>query len=327
VGNKLSYSDVLAAYVAEEPFYKWLVDIAIEKLEPALKTAVLTATVKGRAKTPESFATKAILKGYARPLEQIGDKAGVRVTTIYERDLPRIEGIVRRLFHVISTESKLDALAYNEFGYLGIHCDCRLFDTEAKGSLADLAGRRVEIQIRTMAQSAWAEVSHEQLYKPAADVPDELKRQIHRLVALVELFDSEVERFRAEAAGTPGFREAEALAPLSKRMLEEFGLSRRSDRQLSLLMAAALVPLYGDIAPSKLYDDVLKPWVDDHDEALRVQFEEAQALSSNPLYFQPEVFMIFERLDNDQARLRNSWPELVPSAWLNQLAEAWGHGG
>lgn len=282
-------------------------------------------TVKGRTKDPESFATKAILKGYDRPPEEIGDKAGIRATAVYERDLKTIEDIVRRLFHVIRTESKLDALAYNEFGYLGIHCDCTLLDHDANGEDADLRGKRLEIQIRTIVESAWAEVSHEQLYKPAADVPDDLKRQIHRLVALVELFDSEVERFRIAAAATPGYREAEALAPLARMMLERFGISRSPDRRLSLIMAAALVPLYGNLEPAQLFD-LIGPWIDAHHDALAVQFEEAQALPTNPLFLQPEVFLILERLDHDQARLRNRWPEQLPSVWLDEVADAWGQG-
>ncbi len=281
--------------------------------------------MKGRTKDPESFATKAILKGYDRPPEEIGDKAGIRATAVYERDLKTIEDIVRRLFHVIRTESKLDALAYNEFGYLGIHCDCTLLDHDANGEDADLRGKRLEIQIRTIVESAWAEVSHEQLYKPAADVPDDLKRQIHRLVALVELFDSEVERFRIAAAATPGYREAEALAPLARMMLERFGISRSPDRRLSLIMAAALVPLYGNLEPAQLFD-LIGPWIDAHHDALAVQFEEAQALPTNPLFLQPEVFLILERLDHDQARLRNRWPEQLPSVWLDEVADAWGQG-
>ncbi len=318
------YADIYRAYADERPIYDRLVVVVAEKLRTAITTAGIVADVKGRSKDPQSFATKALTKGYANPLEQIGDKAGVRVTVIYSDDVARVETIVREQLHVIRCESKLDALAYNEFGYLGLHCDAQLEDDdEALAVDGELAGRRVEVQIRTMVQSAWAEVSHEQLYKPPAEVPDELKRQIHRLVALVELFDGEVTRFRQEANSTPGYREAQALAPLQAELLERFDVRARPDRQLSLTMAAAVVPLY-DVAPEALYDDRLHAWIDDNEEGLRLQFEEAQALPTNPLFLQPEAFLLFERLSNDQARLRNAWPEEVPPAWYTDLAAAWG---
>jgi ppGpp synthetase/RelA/SpoT-type nucleotidyltranferase len=321
----VSYADLVNAYKAEQPLYDRVIAVAAPKLEAELKSAAISATVKGRSKEPDSFATKAMLKGYERPLEQIADKAGIRVVAIYERDLKTIEGMVRRLFHVISAESKLDALAYNEFGYLGIHCDCTLLPEDTAGQNADLAGRRLEIQIRTIVESAWAEVSHEQLYKPAAEVPDDLKRQIHRLVALVELFDAEVERFREAATATPGYREADVLVPLKQVLLERFGQARAWSGQLSRIMAAALVPLY-QVDVDEVYANVLASWIDANEDALSVQFTEAEALPSNPLFFQPEIFLILERLDNDRARLRNTWPNEVPAAWLEELAAAWGAG-
>jgi ppGpp synthetase/RelA/SpoT-type nucleotidyltranferase len=303
-----------------------LVATVVAKLEQKLAVADFDATVKGRTKEPTSFATKAILKGYARPLEQIRDKAGVRITVVYERDIGSAEAIVRNALHVIHTESKRDALAYNEFGYLGVHCDATLRPEDVVAADTELNDLRVEVQIRTIVQSAWAEVSHEQLYKPPADVPDGLKRQIHRLVALVELFDSEVERFRVSAAATPGYQEAEALVPLSGALLQRFGLTHAPDRRLSLLMAAALVPLYDGLAPVEIYPRVLRTWIEANEEALRIQFEEARVLPTNPLFIQPEVLMIFERLTNEEARLRKAWPDVIPPVWLDELADAWGSG-
>jgi ppGpp synthetase/RelA/SpoT-type nucleotidyltranferase len=320
-----SYAEIVRAYSDERDYYDRLVAIVVPLLKEAVEVTGIAAEIKGRTKEPRSFASKALLKGYVNPLAEIGDKAGVRVTVVYERDIERVETIVRRLLHVIRRESKLDALAFNEFGYLGVHFDTTLHAADTVGPNVDLDGRRIEVQIRTMVQSAWAEVSHEQLYKPPADVPDILKRQIHRLVALVELFDGEVTRFLDAAKATPGYREAEALAPLAAELLERFDVRARPDRQLSLTMAAAVVPLYG-LEPAEIYSAQLRDWIDANEASLRIQFEEAQALPTNPLFLQPESFLIFERLDAAQARLRNAWPADVPDAWYTELADAWGAG-
>jgi ppGpp synthetase/RelA/SpoT-type nucleotidyltranferase len=317
------YAALATAYEDERPLYEELARHLSGLLREEMERLALHTTVTGRAKEISSFVTKALLKGYADPLNEIGDKAGVRVTVVYAEDVPIVEEAVRRLLHVVGREQKLDALAYNETGYLGVHLDTRLRDEDVERLNVRLKGLRAEVQIRTMVQSAWAEVSHEQLYKPAAEVPDELKRQIYRLVSVVELFDLEVARFLDEARRTPGYAEAEALRPLGEELLQRFDIRRRADRQLSLTLAASLVPLYG-LAPDEVYPQVLADWISANEEALRVQFAEAAALALNPLIHQPEVFIIFERLSNDTRRLEEAWPERLPRAWLVDLAEAWG---
>jgi hypothetical protein len=154
-------------------------------------------------------------------------------------------------------------------------------------------------------------------------VPDDLKRQIHRLVALVELFDSEVSGFISSAQSLPGYREAEVLTPLAGELLQRFDVHTAPNRQLSRQIAAAVVPLYG-VDPALLYLEHLRAWIDENESALRVQFEEAQLLPSNPLFLQPESLLLFERLSNDQARLERAWPEDLPEAWYREIAEAWG---
>ena len=55
-----------------------------------------------------------------------------------------------------------------------------------------------EIQLRTLAQHIWAEVSHELQYKTKIDVPDNLIRPIYRASALLETVDLEFERLLVE---------------------------------------------------------------------------------------------------------------------------------
>jgi hypothetical protein len=93
-----------------------------------------------------------------------------------------------------------------------------------------------------------------------------------------------------------------------------------------LLTAAAVVPLFG-MSPNEIYEQSLRGWIDENEAALRIQFEEAQALPINPLFTQPEAFLIFERLTADQARLGNAWPADVPHVWYTDMADAWGVGG
>lgn len=317
---ELNYEAISEAFEAERSLLQEFVDFATSELKNAITGAGIHADVSGRVKEVDSFAVKALVgHRYENPLREIVDKAGLRIVVPYLRDVEPVEQLVRELFVVIKTEQKRDALAYNEAGYLGLHLDIRLHDEQAI-SYPDFAELRLELQVRTIAEGAWAEVTHNNLYKPPADLPDDLKRRIYRLVGLVELFDNEIERFLAEAEATPGFNEAFVTAPLSGVLLRRFGVTRKPDRQLCLLLGASLVPLYGQ--PTAQVVDRVEEWIDSRVDQLRDLFQKARP-SSSPLTFQPEVFLILERLENDRAHLIEAWPSEVPFEWVEQLAGAW----
>jgi ppGpp synthetase/RelA/SpoT-type nucleotidyltranferase len=323
-----NFSEVVAAYEAEYEDYKKLARFAERHLQDSIKAAGLyTMPVTGRAKDPISFGVKACVgRKYTNPLHQITDKAGVRVMVIYERDVDATVDVVKQTFSCLKVERKLDALDYDENGYLGTHLDVQLTADQAAGEFATLAGRTFEVQVRTMVQSAWAEVSHAQLYKPPADVPNELKRRIFRLVALAELFDSEVEAFRREAQQTEGYREAATVVGLAVRMAT-LGSTRSPNRQLTSELTAAIVPLY-DRSPEEVITAVER-FIDDNECGLRTIIGEAEELTAkdvNPLLVQPELPMICERLEHDRVRLEHAWPQAAPQEWLDDLAEKWGVG-
>lgn len=323
-----TFSEVVAAYEAEYEDYKLLAEFAGVELQKAVRAAGLyTLPVTGRAKEPTSFGIKACVgRKYDDPLEDITDKAGVRVMVIYERDVERAVKAVKATFTCLKVDRKLDALDYRENGYLGTHLDVQLTAEQATGELAAMAGRTFEVQVRTLAQGAWAEVSHAQLYKPPADVPAELKRRIFRLVALVELFDNEVEAFRREAEQTPGYSEAATVAGLGV-LLASLGNTRGPNRQLTAELAAAIVPLYD--APPEEVTATVEAFAVENEAGLRnviAEAEQGPGKDLNPLLVQPELPMVCERLEHDRIRLEHAWPLAVPTEWLEDLAEKWGVG-
>jgi len=150
------YQEVLAAYERERPLYVELVGHTVVALQRAINTAGLhTLPVTGRTKESRSFAIKACVGcRYDRPLEQITDKAGVRVTVVYQRDLHTIVEIVKRTFTVLSIERKLDALDYDRNGYLGTHIQARLTAEQIAATRTELDGLQFEVQVRTRSPKA-----------------------------------------------------------------------------------------------------------------------------------------------------------------------------
>jgi ppGpp synthetase/RelA/SpoT-type nucleotidyltranferase len=324
----VSYSEVVAAYEEEYPTFVALATAVEDILDTQLREAGLHALpVTARAKDPVSFGIKACVgRKYDNPLAQIEDKAGARITVIYERDVDAVVSLVQQTFTTSPPERKLDALDFDQNGYLGTHLNATLTQEQVAASDPAFAERVFEIQVRTVAQTAWAEVSHAQLYKPSAEVPKELKRRIYRLVALVELFDSEVEQFLVEASTTDGYKEAAALAGLIP-ILTRLGNTRRADRQLTAELGAAVVPLYEQ--ETEAVKRILHDFAAAREAPLRTIIAESESLEAqhvNPLLGQPELPMLCERLENDRINLEHAWPVGVPYEWLDDLAEKWGLG-
>jgi hypothetical protein len=186
----------------------------------------------------------------------------------------------------------------------------------------DLAELVAEVQIHTKAQSAWAVVSHDLLYKSPLDTPSDLKRTITRLVALVELFDGEVARFQEELRAHPDFAEMQVLEPLDD-LLVEF-TDRRPDKALSAMVLPPLVRLHG-VSPEGFISSVVE-FVETHrDELSSIYTQYADDYRATPLLFQPEAFVIFASLALDPYQLREVWPSnLLPIELLESMANIWG---
>jgi putative GTP pyrophosphokinase len=319
----MSYTALVDAYETERPRYEALARVIGEMLQEALTSRGVESIVIWRAKETLSFVKKALRKGYTDPMVEVGDKAGVRVIVYFIEHIPVVEEIAKELCDVQGREQKLNALAYNELGYLGVHLQVRPKEKLAASIGDDLGGLQAELQIHTMAQSAWAVVSHRLLYKTAVELPDPIKRSVMRLVALVEFFDAEVERFGQEIKLNPDFKDMAVISDLDDLILQY--TSVLPDRALSALSIPELVPLYG-VEPERVVPDSIAPFLQNNAAKLEELYERYRGDSrANPLLFQPEALLIFERLDNDPDHLVEAWPrEILPPELLEGLATIWG---
>ena len=85
---------------------------------------------------------------------------------------------------------KLVDLEVDQFGYRSVHLVNAVPEIiGGKSVSALLKGFHIEIQVRTMAQNLWADISHSLGYKSPFMVPNEIKRRLYRLAALTEIID------------------------------------------------------------------------------------------------------------------------------------------
>ncbi|WP_186056185.1 GTP pyrophosphokinase [Burkholderia gladioli] len=159
--------------------------------------------VVSRVKERGSLEGKISRKGRGRykELSDITDVCGVRVITYLEGDVKRASEIVEREFTVDKNNSidKSRPVDPDRFGYRSVHYVVAHRRERVKLSeYSRFAGLKIEIQIRSILQHAWAEIEHDLGYKSAEDVPIPVKRRFSRLAGLLELADEEFMTIRDE---------------------------------------------------------------------------------------------------------------------------------
>lgn len=173
-------------------------------------------TVASRAKSVASFAAKAARTAdgrpmYADPLTEITDQIGLRVITYVQSD---VQAVVDLLGDQVVVHDDRDmgreTAREGRFGYASRHLLVSLDAARESQPAYDLlAGRRAQVQIRTVLQHAWAEFEHDIRYKgeiPDEHVPD-FDRRFTLAAGLLELADREFstirDRLRGGVAETP----------------------------------------------------------------------------------------------------------------------------
>lgn len=149
-------------------------------------------SVTGRTKDLQSATEKIRRKGYANPQDQMTDLSGIRVVLFSETDVRQTSELITHTFEVDSANSlnQDDRLHANETGYRSVHFVCDI--GSHRGALPEfvgLSGLRFEIQVRTVLQHAWAELSHDRNYKFSGKLPKELERRMYLYAGLLEIAD------------------------------------------------------------------------------------------------------------------------------------------
>lgn len=146
-----------------------------------------------RPKDVDSAKKKLIKKGYQDPMSQMTDLVGARFVVLLRTDVRTVEDALAWYSGwTISRDRDFDFEVSQEpevFDYQSVHylVSCA-GDTDIDGMLVP-SGTTCEVQIRTLLQHAYAEVVHDNVYKPGGVVPPQTRRIIARSMAFVESAD------------------------------------------------------------------------------------------------------------------------------------------
>jgi len=180
------------------PSHTRLKDTVVPILENLLRAQrVDYLSVSGRTKEKESVLEKIKRKGYSNPSVQLTDMTGIRVIVFLESDVAKASEIIKNCFSVDIGNSldKSQKLAPDQIGYRSVHFVCDIGAARSQlPEFAGLANIKFEIQVRTVLQHAWAELSHDRSYKFHGQLPTEIEREIFLYAGMLEIADKGFEQ-------------------------------------------------------------------------------------------------------------------------------------
>lgn len=311
-------ADARSRWLSEESKYDKLQKrvVAIIKTQTRFQ-GIVPLLISGRAKGMPNLLKKILKKGYS--YNRITDKAGARIVVRFRHEVEPALKLVESSFDILSKEDKFDTLGHDKVGYSGVHYDVRL--REAESEEADVRGLQCEIQVHTLCQSLWAEMSHEMSYKPAQPLPEDLLRQIYLLNAQLEIADRSFDAISKETMQLPGAFAMGLLRSLERHFYRFTGES--FDSELSLQVLDSVLMAY-DPADQKRVSFIIEDFVESNWTKLQSVFTEYENIVDRPLLlFQPESLVLFERLESNPHMLEEVWVQRYPREELERLGIAW----
>lgn len=183
------------------PIFKLWGDAVIEQIKQSLISKELDVSVflkipvnECRVKDEVSAIGKIARKGYLNPKQEMTDLVGTRFVVLLTDDLDVLKDIITSssIWTASKDSDHSDRIENNPelFDYQSIHFVVKANKCDLTEMLGVPVGTPCEIQIRTLLQHAYAELTHDNIYKPTVNkVPFQARRLIARSMALMESTD------------------------------------------------------------------------------------------------------------------------------------------
>jgi len=203
----------LKNYKHEVDFYDEVAHLVQDKLDQALQDAGIKAVVSSRAKTPDRLRKKLYKRDQKRHYQtfrdiddDIIDLAGCRVALYMPADRDAVGQIIEKLFVPVRPPKSFPEASKPEegdtLGYTATHYLVRLRPETLRKKELRYADTQIEIQVASVLMHAWAEVTHDLLYKPEKGVltPEE-HETLSNLNRLVQEGERELEKLQFAIEG------------------------------------------------------------------------------------------------------------------------------
>jgi ppGpp synthetase/RelA/SpoT-type nucleotidyltranferase len=194
---KIDTVSIIKQYDANLKKYEKLEELVHYTLSKAIKKqGIKIHSIIHRIKEISSLLDKARRKKIEDPFGHMHDLVGFRVVCLFLPDLEEIEKIIHKEFEVFEKDDKINDTELNIFGYMSLHL--KAYIKHPSTVIDEIQKIPFEIQVRTIAQDAWASISHYLDYKKESVIPDQLKRDFHALSGLFYVADTHFSLLKQE---------------------------------------------------------------------------------------------------------------------------------
>jgi len=320
--------DFLARWQADQHAYRAWGEHVSQSIEEALTPLIaptrvdyfLRTAVKPRLKDGAKLVEKAFYrnKNYSDPYTDITDKVGTRFVVLLGRDIQRVVEAVNSFSgwtiskdRDYEEEQKENPIA---FDYAAIHFVVRPDEEIEHNGVLISPGTPCEVQIKTLLQHAYSELTHDTIYKPQINATSSMRRNAAKAMALLEATNDYFEKVQDEVEDALT-NVREMTANLTSIYQEFVGCAPKPSILEGLILeayeanAGEYIPEIRNLLERKSY---LIP-------AIQRRIQE-----QNPIFFQPSVLLVYLEIDRSPRLAQSLWP-LTPREQrplLNDLGES-----
>lgn len=196
--------------------------------------------IYGRVKSWESIRRKMeeVENFEYKTINKIRDLIGVRIVTLFLKNIDKIAQLIDSKYTIIKDYNMSEILEQDKFNYNSRHI------------ILKEDNFFLEIQLRTLNQHCWGEVSRKFNYKNEIDIPPKITRPLFRASAQLESADLDIDKFLKD-------RE-EFLNNLSSKTIEEIREKELNFEYLSKTLDALLPPEFKGAGDELLYPSLLR---------------------------------------------------------------------
>jgi len=305
--NDIRIIDARTAWLHEKSKYDELGKEIKDTCINILKENGISSKVTYRTKDTDSLIKKIARKD--SNYESIHDKVGVRVVSYFKEQMTVIDNLLNTNFNytIIKREDMADKLGDNIFGYQSIHYDiCKIEDDKEY---------YCELQLRTICQDNWSELSHALAYKTEISLPKNIKREINALSAVFELADNQFQLIQSLISELPDTNPIRILNHIEKFYYTYVG--NYYDKEMSGYFLKNIQNLYRDENPITKLDN----FITEYKNQIIITITKNR---ENFFFSQPEMLIILERLQNQKYHFAIYWDDLYPHEELEEIANIWG---
>lgn len=254
-----------------------------------------------RVKDTESILAKAFYrnKNYKNPYEDITDKVGVRFVALLDEDIKKICNIIDSVDEWSASKDRDYEKERSDeplnFDYQSMHYIVISKNNINYEGVIIPTKTPCEIQVRTLLQHAYSELTHDRIYKSDFDPTAKIKRTVARSMAFLETTDEYFQEVSNGMMELPVFILYELL---KKKLSSSIGICPDVSKvNIHILQAYLHLINLGKFSEPTIFDDFDKA----------VKFNNGKTFLNS----QPIIYFIYYMCNNHKEDLISKWPYTI----------------